>query len=275
MAVPLPSLTRQLNAAAQDPAFDGERLRLLLQELHAPLLGKIEEDAAHPDRFAAWGRSSNRENDPDIELVHPRLLTALCGLMGQAQPDREAVNAGLLHTYGYLLSNRRTPYGFKRERWTQKKLERGLGLRPGVLAPVPEERTLLANVTDLMHLIWKAEAGVHLFRDANPRLHAFTLLEEVEGSPIQLLTRVVKLFPPILGGAVFHAWTDQHSLRYVTLFPVDEAKLKDLTQRHSPGRGLVKPRYNAVIPDLDPLGRPGRIVVEDWQDLPGVPPILR
>ena len=99
-------------------------------------------------------------------------------------------------------------------------------------------------------------------------LLTFAVMQFVPGGPVEQLVQELRG----RGSAGEVAASDN---TYRGRQGVDEAKLKDLTQRHSPGRGLVKPRYNAVIPDLDPLGRPGRIVVEDWQDLPGVPPILR
>jgi len=272
MAVPLPSLTRQLNAAAEDPAFDAVGLRRILSRLHPALLAAMEDDATHPERFAAWGESSNREQEPEIELVHPRLLEALCQVVGLPQPEGDRTNAGLLHTYGYLLSNRRTTYGYKRERWTGRDLERGLHLRPGSVAPLPPEGTLLRNVTALMHAIWAFQPadispsqGLSPFSRERPRLSGFTLTEEPDGTPVRLLTRVVRFGPEETGGALFHAWTDPQRLRLLTLFPVSDAKIEEFLQKYRTGPGTVKPRYNGVIPGLGSSGIPGQIRLESWE----------
>jgi len=269
MALPFPSLTRHLNDLAAAPGFDAAVLRAELGQFHAPLLAQIEDDAAHPERFADWGMSSNLDSGARAELVHPSLLAALCGLSGLPMPCENSANAGLLHTYGYLLSNCRTPFGFKRERWTRPELEDGLGLRRGLVSAVPLEGTLLGNVTTLMRIIWKPGTEPNpLFADGT-RYTGFTVTEQPEDSSLRLITRLIPFPAAGPGGnrraALFHAWDDGTRLRFVTVFPVDSSVLDKLRRQSKNGTGLVKPRYNSVIPELGPEGRPGRILIEPWE----------
>jgi hypothetical protein len=274
MLLPLPSLTRRLNAMAEEPGFGAEALRAELQRSHPAMLNQILEDAECPERFAAWGKSSNLERDADRELVHPALLCALCGLAGLEPPHNSVTNAGLLHTYGYLLSNRRTPFGFKRERWTQPVLETGLNLRPGLLLPVPRSGTLLGNVTALCQAVWKpgsADEPSNLTADGSPLLRSgATLIEQPETSSVRLLTRLIPFANPktrTARAALFHAWEKGEKLQFITVFPVAPAALEKLKAQFQNGPSLVKPRFNSAIPGLGPEGDPGQRIVA-----PATPP---
>jgi hypothetical protein len=229
-------------------------LQAELRHSHPELLAQILADAERPERFAAWGQSSNLESDAARELVQPRLLSALCTLARIAQPTGFAANAGLLHTYGYLLSNRRTPFGFKRQRWTQQVLETGLNLRPGLLSPIPPEGTLLGNVTALCHSVWSSHSGT-------------TLVEQPEGSSVRLLTRLIPFAQAgarvAHAAALFHAWEDGDRRHFVTVFPVERAVMEKLEEQFRGGAtAMVKPRFNAVIPGLGPEGQPGQISMQ-------------
>lgn len=269
MPLPLRSLTRRLNALADDPGFGAEALQTALQVSHPALLARILEDAQCPGRFAAWGQSSNLERDANRELVHPRLLGALCGLAGLDPPKASVTNAGLLHTYGYLLSNRRTAFGYKRERWTRPVLEAGLNLRPGLLSPVPESGTLLGNLTALSKAVWQPEsksAPGPLTVDGTPFNGAgLTLVEQPYHSSIRLLTRLIPFSHPRIqsdAAALFHAWEKDGKFSFITVFPVAQDALQKHRQRFQSGPALIKPRFNSFIPGLNPEGLPGRRIVE-------------
>jgi hypothetical protein len=269
MSLPLPSLTRRLNALAADPGFGAESLEAELRRSHPAILAEVREDAACPGRFAAWGQSSNLEGTAHRELVHPRLLCALCGVAGLEPPKASVTNAGLLHTYGYLLSNRRTPFGYKRERWTRPVLESGLNLRPGLLGPVPKSGTLLGNLTALSAAVWHPWSSPHpiqltvdgSFFDGS----GLTLVEQPAGSSIRLLTRLIPFSRPDAGShgaALFHAWEEHGKFHFITVFPVNRGTLQKHQERFQSGPALVKPRFNSVIPGLKPEGLPGRRTVE-------------
>jgi len=156
MALPLPSLTRHLNDLASASGFGAAALREELRRLHPRLLAQIEDDAAHPHRFADWGMSSNLDRGARAELVHPRLLEALCQLSCLPLPSGNTATpaCSTLMATSLQLPD---PFGFKRERWTRPDLERGLALRPGLITARPVEGTLLENVTALMQAIWNPQ----------------------------------------------------------------------------------------------------------------------
>ena len=77
-----------------------------------------------------WAASSNHDELAGGRIVHPRILRALERRLGVGSHPRGRVgHAGVLHTYGYLFSNLRTPFGLKRRRWVHPGLERSMDLR--------------------------------------------------------------------------------------------------------------------------------------------------
>ncbi|MBY6676500.1 hypothetical protein HQ314_06190 [Rhodococcus sp. BP-332] len=55
-------------------------------------------------------------------------------------------HAGLMHTYGYLLSTVVTPYGLKRQRWLTSDLAVAFGKEPTHLQPTPSGTPLMERV---------------------------------------------------------------------------------------------------------------------------------
>lgn len=111
-----------------------------------PWLGPaIDEDAA-AGRFGAWGASTVIDEHAGAPVVTRGLFEALHARAGidAAWPIG---NAGLLHTYGYLLSSVSTPYGLKRERWLDGALAAAFGLPRDEFVPWARDATLLTRVT--------------------------------------------------------------------------------------------------------------------------------
>ena len=141
----LPEATARLNAVAD--AGDQQALSNALRECVPLVVAQLEKDGSREALLNLWGTSSNADaSSPDTPTVHPLLLSELGKLAGK-EMGGEVVHAGLMHTYGYLLSNLKTPFGFKRARYTQPTVELGLGLPKGLLSPRPNNGTLLANLT--------------------------------------------------------------------------------------------------------------------------------
>ena len=57
------------------------------------------------------------------------------------------VPAGLMHTYGYLFSQLKTPYGLKGKRWIESRLDERLGLPAGTFGPLAPKGEFSSNVT--------------------------------------------------------------------------------------------------------------------------------
>lgn len=105
----------------------------------------IDEDAA-AHRFAVWGASTVVDEHTGTPVVTRGLFEALHERAG-LRAAWPIGNAGLLHTYGYLLSTVPTPYGVKRERWLGGALADAFEVAAEAFVPWAHETTLLARVT--------------------------------------------------------------------------------------------------------------------------------
>lgn len=116
-------------------------------------------DAIAADRaaglFALWG-SSTVVDENTGEAVIPEPLFAALHEQAGIEATWPIGNAGLLHTYGYLLSLAPTPYGLKRERWLGTELAGALGLDPAHFLPWVEGPTLLARATEAATALFEA-----------------------------------------------------------------------------------------------------------------------
>lgn len=141
---PWAELSRTLDPVAQ-PAILG-RIEAELPELY----NSMNADSKPGTWLAAWGRSINFDEGKKAIIVNPKVIYQLDTLFHQKTlkvQGKQIAHAGVEHTYGYLLSNLQTAYGFKRARWVHGILDRGFGLPTGTLAPLPLQGTLLSNVT--------------------------------------------------------------------------------------------------------------------------------
>ncbi|MEO8095021.1 MAG: amino acid deaminase [Pseudolysinimonas sp.] len=189
------------------------------------LADQVRTDAA-AGRFAGWATSTAIDENIASAVI-PRAvfdeLHLLAGLHGQWP----VANAGLLHVYGYLLSTVATPYGLKRERWTDGRLAQALGLDIDAFAPwLDSERTTLHRVLDA----------------------ALPILD----SPVDPLLWIDDRTPP---GAVVRTVVVSGALVYgvdgtlVTLFPLDTSA-RGWDQAILDGAPRL--RYNAVVEGLEP-----------------------
>jgi len=135
----------------------------------APLLAEhIAKDKDTPAIRALWGSTRNFDENAERQIVHPEILRCI-GAIGAIPMNGAAVHSGAMHTYGYLLTNLRTPYGFKRTRWTTPDLGRGLGVGNQTLRPYPPAGTLLANLTWILGRIAFDEGGAEAKRSRRLR----------------------------------------------------------------------------------------------------------
>lgn len=143
-----------VSRALDDSLYKGEPLLPVLEERVPGLLAQVRADSAHESLKKFWGKSINFDEGAKGTIVLPALLELLASEMNVHGLERksvrgEIVHAGMEHTYGYLFSTLKTPFGFKRARWVRDDIEYGFGLTRGLLGPNPSEGTLLANVTYL------------------------------------------------------------------------------------------------------------------------------
>lgn len=198
-------------AAARD-AIDGR-----------PWLGAAIRDDRAAGRFAAWGRSTIIDENTGAAVI-PRALFEELHRRAGISPEWPIGNAGLLHCYGYLLSVEPTPYGLKRDRWTEGALARACGRTADAFLPWHAGPTLLARAT--------AAASALL---AAPAVGA---AQETDGRETRLALGAME-GPSALAYAV--APTSDAAPLLVTLFPVADAALPFAEFRAHP-----RLRWNAV-----------------------------
>ncbi len=111
------------------------------------LLPQIAADRAAGE-FERWAHSTVLDENTETPVISRELFETLHSEAGLSS-SWPVGNAGLLHVYGYLLSNVPTPYGYKRDRWINGRMAAGLGVNPTYFLPwAAEPGTLLRRVTD-------------------------------------------------------------------------------------------------------------------------------
>lgn len=121
----------------------------------------IEQDSQKEILKEAWGTSINYDEMEKQVIIQPRIVKELITIFNVNplwDEQSKLMHAGLQHTYGYLLSNLKTSFGYKRARWVRNELEHGFNLPEGILGPNPKDGTLFSNVSYfLTHLSYRDE----------------------------------------------------------------------------------------------------------------------
>lgn len=250
-----------------------------LKTLAPGIVRQLQADSKRKAWLFLWGESVNFDENAQGVIVAPDLLAAMAERLGVPYADRpdRRVHAGLEHTYGYLFSDLKTPYGFKRARWVRGELEKGLGLPRGLLGPEPKEGTLLSNATYLLGrvafrgdrkelgLLEKHRGG------AAPALRALDLdklgvrrlEEEVLLGKRRVILRTDLAAFPSTGTANSHLLVysvrEGMRARLITAFPVAGTFVEKLLAPGELGDGKpVAARYNAYVAGLTGKPRPGK-----------------
>lgn len=260
---------------------------------HCPAVyDEIVADAASPDLFLLWGRSFNFDENAGQTIVAPEIVAAVGRLAGVPMRGR-AVHAGLLHTYGYLFSSIKTPYGLKRDRWLSQSLEQGLGLEESLLSDRPHSGTLLGNATWLFGQIAfrKHSAALRRLDSCGASVAAelrdgdfaikktIRIIEEAQPAavaksktPPGLVRFIIDLVPyrhqPANPAAddtllVYSVQIGRSAPQLITGFPVKQAAARALRESvDEPSPVEIRPRYNAAVPGFT-SPRPGRRYLVD------------
>lgn len=126
----------------------------------------VADDRSH-NRFNAWGRSTVIDENIGEAVLSRGLFDALHEAAG-LECAWPIGNAGLLHCYGYLLSDAATPYGLKRDRWLTPDLARASGKPDDYFEPNAPDTTLLERVAAVMNRAFDDPAADLMRIDAAP-----------------------------------------------------------------------------------------------------------
>jgi hypothetical protein len=261
--------TRKLNQRIQDLIDTARNGRIALGQFEAsfPGVAKQIRSDADSDCFSLWGRSVNFDEYEKAKIVDPKILSTIGRLAKHPIREGKGYHAGLIHTYGYLLSDLKTRYGYKRERWTDNWLDDFLGLAHGTIMGKRDNSTLLQNASLLMARIGFRK---HSIKRLNRVLPASS--KSVQSVSIQKFatTRIEEqLQDRFLGGV--HFFTDilssknrrsessflvysmrcgRSNQKLITCFPISQSAFTELTSMPT-GRSVeLRPRYNVSVDGL-------------------------
>ena len=118
----------------------------ILKTERPKLFTQIMNDSKDLELVSLWGQSLNFDSGAHEKILDNNLIRDL-----QAQfnihNDNHVVHAGVTHTYGYLFSILKTPYGFKRKRWIDPTLNYAFDLKDQSLSPETKDGGMLSNIT--------------------------------------------------------------------------------------------------------------------------------
>lgn len=238
--------------------------------LYAPTIKKmLEKDSKDEVLKKAWGLSINYDELVKDTIVAPATLDVLLK-WGKVAPRADQIaHAGIEHTYGYLLSNLLTSFGYKRSRWVSGTIENGFGLPTGTFSPSAKDGTLLGNVTGfLTTLTGRAEkskpyrsklVAKAVSQFPYDKLSVFRLAESVQVTPqrkVEIRTDLVEFLkkPTESDGSthllIYSYWDSEiSSSKLITTFPVGQSFVTSLVEASKEKRPM-KTRYNAFIPGV-------------------------
>ena len=245
----------------------GRSIAAVLKKKCPEIDRQIRLDERYPEMLAAWGRSSNVDENAGLEIVRPPILQ-LIGDLANVPMRGRFVHAGLAHTYGYLFSLIDTPYGPKRTRWVTTALEDGFGLEPTLLGDRPTEGTLLGNLTRfLVGIAFRGEEwergewseAKEIARFEYERLQVMRIVERASTpqGELQLFTDLVPFPNPpsdpradntllIYTAQLAH----QKWKRLITAFPMKPVAVEELKATVSKREVPIRLRYNAYVRGL-------------------------
>jgi hypothetical protein len=258
-------------------AISPDEMRNILKSQLPGFLETIELDSTqNRDLISLWGLSRNIDEShlSDRTRTVPANVIQFLNAILKVNYDESFTfgHAGLTHTYGYLMSNLQTPFGFKRARYVDGEIESGFQLTKGLFSGIPPSGTLLSNLTCFAGQIAfrdHPEAQKYLYQrckiaeiNAFPfkQLKSKRLVERLRSDEIYLELRTdIVPFPYfstkgknshlLIYSIDFHARGEPSQPRLITVFPVQKGFGDGIFSNIGFGdRQPIKLRYNASIP---------------------------
>ena len=231
---------------------------------------ELDKDKGEKFLKTLWGDSINYDEGAKAIIVQPQVLDYLTSKLGVAARKDKIVHAGLEHTYGYLFSNLKTPFGYKRARWVRGDIENGFRLPRGTLGPYAQKGSFFANVTVFLSQIAfrtetdlakealqksnRVSAAVFGFNFKKLDIKRIEETIEMHSRKVVLRTDLVSFFvkglPTDNSHLLVYSFVDSEKPTplLITAFPVNQAFVDQVLKPEKFGHGLpITTRYNAQI----------------------------
>lgn len=206
-----------------------------------------------------WTDSTTFDELAKQAILPPAVMDALL-IPRETTAGVEHASAGIMHTWGYLFSQVKTPFGLKGKRWLESRVDERLGLPAGFFGPLAARGEFTANVTSaLMTLIGHPVALPGAAQDAFAartlgRLEQDVTWKKPDGKKIRMTvaTHLVAL-PPVAGletkdaYLLIYSTTEKGRHRLVTAFPIEEGFAASIIAAKPSKEPVFKPRFNLYV----------------------------
>jgi hypothetical protein len=234
-----------------------------LDESYPALSSQIKKEAKDPYLLMFWGESLNFDSNAKKKIVDDKLIEELQALFN-IKNDNHIVHAGIIHTYGYLLSTIETPYGSKAKRWTAPTLTNAFHLKTKALSPENSEGGMFSNATYFAGMIaFKNKTELSLLKNVSNEVFTYDF-KKLEVDRIEemlkehtLVTTLVH-FPHKSGDdneyLLIYSVIDKQLAKelLITVFPINAEAYKKLMNKELFGeQKKITLRYNAHIQGLE------------------------
>ena len=234
-----------------------------------------------PDSLDCWGQSVNEDELTHTQIVPDVAIAAISDLSG-VPLEGPGYHAGLLHTYGYLLSTIKTPFGYKRDRWMKRNIERGFGLPTEFLHAFPRRGILLTNLTNFLNRLTRPKydptqqiGPYNGLRSLKPGSISGWILSETithkhrqRDQKIQLQTHVLPFpFGPRSNDShlLVYSIKQRHKVSLISAFTVTKQTASDIVKESELGINCaIKLRYNGFLPPGDHTTFDGVRELREW-----------
>lgn len=196
-------------------------------ELAPWLVEQVEASSTDDAQLAMWTSSTVIDDNLQAPVFDKPIFSWLH--RGETGSYKFPIgHAGLMHTYGYLLSSVETPYGLKRTRWLTPDLANAFGLDPSYFYPT-------ASTVPLMERV--ASIAVPVLTDPVGESRTVLAFDEVIDARTRM--RTVYVCDPAIGQtAVVYGLVTGTDAQVVSTFPV-----QPLTAEWARGRISEPTRY--------------------------------
>ena len=194
--------------------------------------GQLARDGADRRLLDRWWRSTVIDENTDQPVIARETFRWIEQFDKSARGMGWPVsNAGLLHTYGYLMSTAWTPYGWKGDRYFDGTLAALLGVDLDDLTPWARHGTVLANLTVALDRLMASSRPDYLVVETGR--FAMASGDVVRG---RLRTRIYPRNHTLSERLLVYtvAFSDTGTERYITSFPVGSSGVEAILADEQP-----------------------------------------